>query len=365
MKLPFIDLKTPYLNHKKEYLSAIESVLDSSQFIMGSEVLELEKNLANYCDVEHAIACSSGTDALLLSLMALDIGPGDEVITSPFTFIATAETIAFLKATPVFVDINEDDYGIDPALIETAITSKTKAIMPVSLYGQSPDMDTINAIAAKHNLPVIEDGAQSFGATYKGKKSCALSTIGCTSFFPSKPLGCYGDGGAITTSDDNLAKKIRILLNHGQESRYKHDFIGINGRLDTLQAAILNVKMRYFEDEVKKRHKIGAAYSKALKDICITPRIMEGRTSVYAQYSIRVKNREKVMEKLNEKGVPTAVHYPIPLHLQPAFIYLGYKEGDFPISEKISKEIMSLPISPYLSKDDQDYVLASLKEILC
>lgn len=365
MQIPFIDLKTPYLEHKAEYLAAIESVLDSSQFIMGPEVSALEETLANYCQSKHAIACSSGTDALLLALMALDVGPGDEVITSPFTFIASAEVIAFLRATPVFVDINEDDYNLNPELLEAAITPKTKAIMPVSLYGQCADMDVINEIAKRHNIPVIEDGAQSFGATYKGKKSCNLSTIGCTSFFPSKPLGCYGDGGAMMTNDDELAKKLRIILNHGQEIRYQHDYIGINGRLDALQAAILNVKMRYFEDEVKARHRIGEAYSKALENICITPKIKENRTSVYAQYSIRVPGREKVSKALNERGIPTAVHYPIPLHIQPAFTYLGLKEGDFPVSERVSKEIMSLPMSPYLKEADQNLVIESLRDILC
>ena len=365
MQFPFIDLKTPYLEHKAEYLAAIESVLDSSQFILGPEVKALEDNLASFCGTSHAIACSSGTDALLLALMALDIGPGDEVITSVFTFIASAEVIAFLRATPVFVDINEDDYNLNPELLEAAITPKTKAIMPVSLYGQCANMDAINEIAARHNIPVIEDGAQSFGATYKGKKSCNLSTIGCTSFFPSKPLGCYGDGGAIMTNDDALAKKMRILLNHGQEFRYQHDYIGINGRLDALQAAILNVKMRYFEDEVKVRHRIGQAYSNALKDVCITPKIKEECTSVYAQYSIRVPNRDEVSKALNERGIPTAVHYPIPLHVQPAFTYLGLKKGDFPMSEKVAKEIMSLPMSPYLKEADQNLVIRALKDILC
>jgi UDP-2-acetamido-2-deoxy-ribo-hexuluronate aminotransferase len=365
MQFPFIDLKTPYLQHKQEYLAAIENVLDSTQFIMGAEVKTFEENLAKYCGVKHAIACSSGTDSLLLALMALDIGPGDEVITSPFTFIATAEVIAFLRATPVFVDINEDDYNLNPDLLEAAITPKTKAIMPVSLYGQCADMDKINEIAARHNIPVVEDGAQSFGATYKGKKSGALSTIGCTSFFPSKPLGCYGDGGALMSNDDKLAKKIRILLNHGQEFRYKHDYIGINGRLDALQAAILNVKMRYIDDEIKARHKIGEFYTNNLKDICTPPKVLKDRTSVYAQYSIRVPDRDLVASKLNEKGIPTAIHYPIPLHMQPAFTYLGHKEGDFPVSEKVAKEIMSLPMSPYLKPEDQNLVIETLKDILC
>lgn len=365
MKLPFIDLKSQYEAHKDTINAAILNVLDSTQFIMGQEVKTLEEKLAHFCGTKHALACSSGTDALLLALMAYDIGPGDEVITSPFTFIATAEVIAFLRATPVFVDIDPVSYNMNPSLLEAAITPKTKAIMPVSLYGQCPDMDAINAIAQKHGIPVIEDGAQSFGATYKGKKSCALSTIGCTSFFPSKPLGCYGDGGAIFTDDDALAKKMRILLNHGQEERYKHEYVGINGRLDTIQAAVLNVKLDYFDAEITARERIGARYSALLQQSVITPVVSEGYSSVYAQYSVRVPNRERVAKTLNEAGIPTAIHYPIPLHLQPAFTYLGYKEGDFPVSETVAKEIMSLPMSPFLTHEQQDMVVDALKAALC
>lgn len=365
MKLPFIDLKSQYEAHKDTINATILNVLDSTQFIMGQEVKTLEEKLAHFCGTKHALACSSGTDALLLALMAYDIGPGDEVITSPFTFIATAEVIAFLRATPVFVDIDPVSYNMNPSLLEAAITPKTKAIMPVSLYGQCPDMDAINAIAQKHGIPVIEDGAQSFGATYKGKKSCALSTIGCTSFFPSKPLGCYGDGGAIFTDDDALAKKMRILLNHGQEERYKHEYVGINGRLDTIQAAVLNVKLDYFDAEITARERIGARYSALLQQSVITPVVSEGYSSVYAQYSVRVPNRERVAKTLNEAGIPTAIHYPIPLHLQPAFTYLGYKEGDFPVSETVAKEIMSLPMSPFLTHEQQDMVVDALKAALC
>jgi UDP-2-acetamido-2-deoxy-ribo-hexuluronate aminotransferase len=365
MKLPFIDLKSQYEAHKDTINAAILNVLDSTQFIMGQEVKTLEEKLAHFCGTKHALTCSSGTDALLLALMAYDIGPGDEVITSPFTFIATAEVIAFLRATPVFVDIDPVSYNMNPSLLEAAITPKTKAIMPVSLYGQCPDMDAINAIAQKHGIPVIEDGAQSFGATYKGKKSCTLSTIGCTSFFPSKPLGCYGDGGAIFTDDDALAKKMRILLNHGQEERYKHEYVGINGRLDTIQAAVLNVKLDYFDAEITARERIGARYSALLQQSVITPVVSEGYSSVYAQYSVRVPNRERVAKTLNEAGIPTAIHYPIPLHLQPAFTYLGYKEGDFPVSETVAKEIMSLPMSPFLTHEQQDMVVDALKAALC
>jgi UDP-2-acetamido-2-deoxy-ribo-hexuluronate aminotransferase len=363
MKLPFIDLKSQYQEYKKEIDKEIAKVLDSVAFIQGPNVKELEKTLSLYTGAKHCISCSSGTDALVLSLMALDIKEGDEVITTPFTFIATAEVIAFLKAKPVFVDIDEKTYNIDTSKIEEKITHNTKAILPVSLYGQVADMDEINAIAKKYNLKVIEDACQSFGAEYKGKKSCNISDIGCTSFFPSKPLGCYGDGGAVFVSEDEIAEKIRMLLNHGQNERYRHKYIGINGRLDTLQAAVLNVKMRYFEKEVAKRQEIGKRYSELLKDSgVITPFIKDDRTSVYAQYSIRASKREEMIKKLNDAGIPTAVHYPMPLHMQECFSYLGYKKGDFPISEKVSSEILSLPMSPYLSIEQQDMVVEAIRK---
>lgn len=362
MKLPFIDLKTQYENHKSEILQAVEKVLGSTGFIMGQSVRELEENLSSYTKSKYAIACSSGTDALMLALMALDIKPDDEVITSPFTFISTAEVIALLGAKPVFVDIDENSYNLDPAKIQEAISPRTKAIIPVSLYGQCADMDAINSIAKEYKIPVIEDGAQSFGATQKGKKSCALSDIGCTSFFPSKPLGCYGDGGAVFTEDEEIAKKVRMILNHGQQERYKHDMIGINGRLDTIQAAILNVKLSFFDEEVKKREAIGKRYSELLSDVVKTPMILEGNTHVYAQYTILCDKRDMLMEKLNKKGIPVAIHYPIPLHLQKAFKYLDYKKGDFPISELVASKVMSLPMSPYLTSVQQDMVVEALRQ---
>jgi len=362
MQIPFIDLKSQYETYKEEINQAVLNVLSSTQFIMGPEVTKLEENLANYTGAKYAHACSSGTDSLLIALLAIDIQPGDEVITTPFTFIATAETIALLKAKPVFVDIDEATYNMDPKLIEAKITPKTKAIMPVSLYGQTADMDAINAIAKKHHLVVIEDACQSFGAEYKGKKSCNLSTIGCTSFFPSKPLGCYGDGGAVFCNDEALSAKMKSLLNHGQGKRYEHKYIGINGRLDALQAAVLNVKMNHFEAEVKKRIAVGTRYSKLLENAdVITPTIMSDRNSMYAQYSIRVKDREAMIKKLNDAGVPTAVHYPIPLHLQEAMHYLGYKKGDFPLSELVGTEIMSLPMSPFLTEAQQDFIVNAIK----
>lgn len=367
MKINFIDLQSQYKAYEKEINNEVIDVMSSAQFIGGAKLSILENSLASYTKAKHAICCSSGTDALLLALMALDICEGDEIITTPFTFIATAEVIALLKAKPVFVDIDEDTYNINVSQIEEKITSKTKAIIPVSLYGQVADMDEINQIAQKYNLVVIEDACQSFGATYKGKKSGNLSTIGCTSFFPSKPLGCYGDGGAIFVNDDALATKIRILLNHGQDRRYNHKYVGINGRLDAIQAAVLNVKMKYFEEEVEKRALIGKRYIDELKNIdgIKVPFIKNDRDSVFAQFTLVCENRENIEKKLNEKGVPTAIHYPKPLHLQEVFEYLGYKTGDFPISEKISNDVMSIPMSPFLTQLEQDYIINVLKGVEC
>lgn len=353
----FIDLKAQYNAYRAEIDKAINTVLESAQFIMGSEVIEFENELADYTNAPYAISCSSGTDALLLALMALDIKPGDEIITTPFTFIATAEIISFLGAIPVFVDIDEATYNINASQIEAKITNKTKAIIPVSLYGQCADMDAINSIAQQRNLTVIEDAAQSFGALYKGKKSCNLSTIGCTSFFPSKPLGAYGDGGALFTDNKELADKIKSMRTHGQIKRYTHKYIGINGRLDSLQAAILRVKLRHFDDELKTRESIAERYTKQLKNIVKTPTVLENRSSVWAQYSICVNNRNELIEMLKKAGVPTAVHYPTPLHLQEAFSYLHYKKGDFPVSEAVANSILSLPMSPFLSKDNQEKVI--------
>ncbi len=363
--MEFIDLKKQYSLYKKEIDNQIQKVIESASFIMGKELKELETKLANYVGVKHAIGCASGTDALLLGLMAYDVTEGDEIITTPFTFIATAEVISFLRAKPVFVDIDERNYNIDVTQIEKKITSKTKGIIPVSLYGQAADMDEINKIAKKYNLFVIEDGCQSFGAIYKGKKSCGLSDIGTTSFFPSKPLGCYGDGGMVFTNRDDLAEKMRCLLNHGQVSRYVHHYIGLNMRLDNLQAAILLAKFDHFEEEANLRHKIGLKYNELLKEHVITPHL-ENYTDrcVFAQYSIRVKNREEVIKKLNEAGIPTAVHYPIPIHLQKAYSYLGYCEGDFPVSEKVAKEIMSLPMHPFLTDDELSFIVDNFKKSL-
>jgi UDP-2-acetamido-2-deoxy-ribo-hexuluronate aminotransferase len=359
MSIQFCNLKSQYENYKDEIDAAIQSVLNSSQFIMGQQVFEFEQALSDFTG-SYAITCANGTDALMLALIASGVGPGDEVITTPFTFIATAEMIALVGAKPVFVDISEDDFNIDATKIEAAITPKTKAIIPVSLYGQPSDMDTINEIAKKYGVKVIEDAAQSFGATYKGKRSCNLSELATTSFFPAKPLGCYGDGGAVFTQNQELAEKIKSLRNHGQVKRYYHKYLGVNSRLDTIQAVILNVKLKYFEEEIDKRQKIAERYTSLLHDYFITPKIQNDRTSVWAQYTIRVKNRDQLQERLKGKGIPTAVHYPRPLHLQEAFAFCGGKEGDFPVAEKIAGEVMSVPMSAYLTTIEQSYICNEL-----
>lgn len=362
MKIDFANLQYQHELYKDEIEEAILKVARNCNFIMGEEVADLEINLGNFTGAKHAISCSSGTDALLLAMMALDIKPDDEIITSPFTFIATAETIALLGAKPIFVDIDEKTYNIDPFKIEEKITAKTKAIMPVSLYGQPADMDNIQAIANKHNLKIIIDGAQSFGSTYKAETDSNIGDISCTSFFPAKPLGCYGDGGAVFTSNDKLAKKIRSLRLHGQSERYHHKYIGIGGRLDTIQAAVLNVKLKYYSKDLVLRQEVARKYTKALenKSDIVLPYEDEKTTSAWAQYSIRVKNRDEFQKKLKLAGIPTAVHYPMPLHLQKCFTYLGYKKGDFKISEIVSEEIMSLPMNPYLTDEEINYISEQL-----
>ena len=366
MQIDFANLQYQYQLYKTEIDEAMQAVLDKSNYIMGEEVTELEKSLEEFTGAKYAITCSNGTDALLLAMMALDIKPGDEIITTPFTFIATAETIAFLGATPVFVDIDEKTYNIDPAKIEAVITDKTKAIMPVSLYGQPADMDAIQTIATKHNLKVIIDGAQSFGSTYKGKTDSNLGDISTTSFFPAKPLGCYGDGGAVFTNDETLANKMKSLRVHGQSIRYHHKYIGIGGRLDTLQAAVLNVKLKYYKKDLDLRQEVAQKYHSKLNihnSKLVLPFVEEGRTSAWAQYSIRVKNRDELQEELKLAGIPTAVHYPMPLHLQECFTNLGYNKGDFPISEIVSEEIMSLPMNPYVTDGEVEYTMRNLNRL--
>ena len=358
--MEFIDLKTQYAGIKASVDRRIHAVLDHGQYVMGPEIVELEEALAARTGAAHCIACSSGTDALLLAMMALGIGPGDEVITTPFSFFATGEIIALLGATPVFVDIDPNTYNLNSSLLSRALTERTKAILPVSLYGQCADMDAIKAVAAK--IPVLEDAAQSFGATYKGRESCNLSLVGCTSFFPSKPLGCYGDGGACFTSDDDLAAKMRMVRNHGQDRRYHHPIIGVNARMDTIQAAVLLAKLDIFDGEVERRAAIGARYSELLHGLVKTPEIAGGNTSVFAQYTIEVDERQLFQEEMKARGIPTTVHYPEPLHLQPAFAYLGYREGKFPVAEAAAKRVVSLPMHPYLTEADQTSVAACVAE---
>ena len=361
MKIDFANLQYQYKLYKDEIDEAIHKVLDKSNYIMGEEVTQLEKNLEEFTGAKYAISCSSGTDALLLAMTALDIKPGDEIITTPFTFIATAETIAFLGAVPVFVDIDEKTYNIDPSKIEEKITKKTKAIMPVSLYGQPADMDALQNIADKHSLKVIIDGAQSFGSTYKGKTDSNLGDISTTSFFPAKPLGCFGDGGAVFTNDEALATKMKSLRVHGQSKRYHHKYIGMGGRMDTLQCAIVDVKLKHYKKDLALRQEVATKYTKVLQGKAIVlPTIAKKATSAWAQYSVRVKNRDEVQAQLKEHGIPTAVHYPMPLHLQEAFEYLNYKKGDFPISERVSEEIMSLPMNPYVRDDEINYISEKL-----
>ena len=328
---------------------------------MGPEVAELEKKLATRTGSKHCIACSSGTDALLIALMALGVGRGDEVVTTPFTFVATVETIALLGATPVYVDIDPRTYNLDPKLLGKAITPRTKAVVAVSLYGQCADMDAINAVAEEHGVAVIEDAAQSFGATYKGRQSGNLSTIGCTSFFPSKPLGCYGDGGACFSNDEALATRMKQIRVHGQDRRYHHALVGINGRLDTLQAAVLLGKLEVFDHEVELRAEVGAAYSEQLQDVVTTPYIEPHNTSVFAQYTIHVEDRKAFLERLQAEKVPTAVHYPIPLHLQPAFATAECGAGSFPQAEEAAAHVVSLPMHPYLSEKDRQRVVAVVR----
>jgi UDP-2-acetamido-2-deoxy-ribo-hexuluronate aminotransferase len=371
--MEFIDLKTQYRKYQTEIDDRMRAVLTHGHFVMGPEITELEAALAKYVGVKHCITVASGTASLEIALRALGIGPGDEVITAPFTWISSAEVIGLVGAKPVFVDIEAASYNINVAQIDAAITPRTKALLPVSLFGQMPDYDRINAIAAKHKLAVIEDGAQSFGATRSGRRSCGITLIGSTSFFPAKPLGCYGDGGALFSNDDELAEKMRAIRTHGALKRHNHPFLGTNGRFDTLQAAVVLAKLPHFVWEVEARGRIGARYTSLLAPILANPQsairnpqsavplVSPGNTHVYAQYTIRVPNRDAVGEKLKTQGIPTAVYYPKCLHEQPVFASCGYKWGDFPVAESASREVLSLPMHPFLSEADQDRVVEAVK----
>lgn len=356
--IEFIDLKRQQALIKEKIDAGIQRVLSHGQYILGPEVNELEEKLATFVGAKYCISVANGTDALQIAQMALGIGPGDEVITPGFTYIATAETVALLGAKPVYVDVDPRTYNLDPALLEAVITPRTKAIIPVSLYGQCADFDAINAIAARHGIPVIEDAAQSFGATYKGKRSCNLTTIACTSFFPSKPLGCYGDGGAIFTNDEELAKVLRQIARHGQDRRYHHIRVGVNSRLDTLQAAILLPKLEIFPRELEHREQVAAWYTEALTQVGIdAPFIEKHNISAWAQFTVQIENRETIQDCLKALGVPTAVHYPIPLNRQPAVID---EKASLPVGDRVANRVMSLPMHPYLSAEQVQMIVSQL-----
>ena len=356
--MQFIDLKSQQARIREDIEARIQKVLDHGQYILGPEIKEMEEMLASYVGVKHCVGASSGTDTLLIALLALGIGPGDEVITVPYTWISTAEMIALVGAKPVFVDIEESTMNMNASLLESAITDKTKAIMPVGIYGQTSDMKEICGIAKRHgSIPIIEDAAQSFGATHHEKKSCALSEIGSTSFFPSKPLGCYGDGGALFTDDDEIAELMRQIRVHGQMKKHHHPRLGINGRLDSMQAAIVMAKMAIFDEEILKRQAVAEAYNARLdRDDITLPEVAPHNTSVYAQYTILCEDRDSVQSALKKAEIPAVPYYAVPLHLQPVFNDLGYVKGDFPVTEMVSDRCLSLPMNPYLSEEEIDRV---------
>lgn len=362
-QIPFLDLAPQYEALKENILSGIENVLAHKQFILGPEVSECEKKLSQFTQVKHTLSCASGTDALLMALMALNVGPGDEVLLPAFSFFGTAEVISVLGAKPVFIDIEKESYNLDPKLLKNVPTQKVKALMTVGLYGQPADMNPICEWAEKKKIPVIEDAAQSFGATYYGKKSGNLSLIGCTSFFPAKPLGCYGDGGALFTNDDELFLMMKQIRVHGDASRYEHVRIGINGRMDTLQCAIILAKLNRFEWEIQKRDQMAQKYKTALKDCdLVLPKVLPHRTSVWAQYTILVENRDKIRELLAKEGVPTAIHYPKAIPAQPVYKNL-YNLNEYPVSCEIASKALSLPLYADMPESDQDYVIETLKKL--
>lgn len=370
LPIQMYDPKREYRQHKKEIDNSIDKILEHGLFINGPEIKELEEKLQKFTESEYCITVSNGTDALKVALLALDVGIDDEVITVAHSWISTVEVISIIKAKPVFVDIEENTFNLDPKKLEKEITNKTKAIIVVSLYGQTPDFDIINKIANKYKLPVIEDGAQSFGAMYKGKKSCNLTTIGTTSFFPSKPLGCYGDGGAIFTNNEELAIKIRAIKNHGGIKRFHHKYVGLNARLDTIQAGILLAKLNYFKETIKSRNNCADYYSENLKSLqekklLKLPHVIKERTSVWAQYSILAKNkktRDNIVSYLKENNVNVAIFYPAPLHLQECFKYLKYNKGNLPITENICDKIFNLPCYGELTKKEQNFIINLLLE---
>lgn len=360
--IPYLDLAPSYKKIQKAVEPEILNVLASGQYILGKHVETCEADLAQFVGSKHALAVSNGTIALMMALQAIDVQPGDEVIVPSFSFFATAEVVSTLGAKPVFIDIERDTYNIDVSQIEKAITKKTKAIMPVSLYGQMPDFEEINQIAEKHKLVVIEDAAQSFGATYKGKRSCSVTHIGCTSFFPAKPLGAAGDGGAVFTSNTDLHKKLDSIRVHGQTKRYYHEYIGVNGRLDPIQCVVLKEKLKYYNDDIKERQTIGNRYNDAFKNLnLVFPTIKSDRESVFAQYTIAVDNRDGFIEKMTKAGVPTSVHYPMGMHEQPVYKHMNVK---LPVTEEVSKKVVSLPLYPGMPEKDIQTVIQAVTSIL-
>lgn len=361
--MKFSDLNRQYDLYKEEIRAAMDEVLESASFINGPAVDALAKELSDYTGVKCSFPCASGTDALLLALMALEVKPGDEVLVPAFTFIATGSMVAHWGAVPVFVDVDPETFNIDPDQARKKITGKTVGIIPVSLYGQCPDMDGLDKLASEYGLWIMEDGAQSFGAEYKGKKSCSLSTISTTSFFPAKPLGCYGDGGAVFTNDEGLAEKVRLFANHGQEKRYHHKYVGLNGRMDTLQAAVVRVKLKHFEQEIIARNRVADSYSRHLSSVVETPQVQEYNRSTWAQYTIRSEKRGIIQRTLTERDIPTAIHYPMPLPRQEAFAYLNQPK-DFPVSDNLASTVLSLPMHPFLTEEEIQTVSAAVKEAL-
>lgn len=366
MKIPMLDLSEQYQTLKEEILQKLDEVMDSSRFILGENVKKLESDIANYSKVKHGVGVGNGSDALHISLLACGINVGDEVITTPFTFFATAGAIARAGAKPVFVDIEEDTFNIDPKKIEEAITEKTKAIIPVHLYGQTADMDSIIEIAKKYNLFVIEDAAQAIGAKYKDRIVGEFGDAACYSFFPTKNLGAYGDAGMIVTNNDDLAEKMRVIRVHGSKPKYYHHILGYNSRLDEIQAAILNVKFKHLDKWIVQRRSIAQKYTDLLNETVKgkvkVPTERAENFHVYHQYTIRTENRDKLQQFLKENGIQTMIYYPLPLHIQPVFKDLGYKEGDFPVAEKAAKEAISLPMYPELKLEHQEYVVEKIKE---
>jgi UDP-2-acetamido-2-deoxy-ribo-hexuluronate aminotransferase len=368
--IPFIDLHAQQERIRPQIEERIKKVLDHGKYIMGPEIAELEQRLVEFVGTQHCVTCASGTDALLMPLLAYELGAGDAIFTTPFTFISTAEVVTLLGATPVFADIEADTYNIDTAKLRDAIEQvvsegklKPKGIIPVDLFGQPADYEEIEQIAREFGLFVIEDAAQAFGAEYKNKPACSFGDVGATSFFPAKPFGCYGDGGAIFCNDDDMAQRLRSVRIHGQGSnKYDNIRIGINGRFDAMQAAVLLAKLEIFKEEIELRNQVANRYSQGLKDSVVVPVVKEDRSSVWAQYSILAKNRENLINELKSKGIPTAIYYPKPLHLQPAYQSLGYRNGDFPISERIANQILSIPMHPYLNREDQDFIIEAINE---